>query len=404
MIHRHKHPTMKNLQMVDLRSQYRHIRRKLRKRLRKVIKESAFINGSEVKLFQQNLEQYLGVRHVIPCASGTEALQIALMALPLEEGDEVIIPDFTFVSAAEVACLLGLRPVFVDIDPQTFVMNPAAVERAVTERTRVIVPTHLFGQCTNMSAVMEIAEKYGLYVIEDACQSLGADYILREGSGQLQMGLFTYDYRCADKGVRKKAGTIGHIGCTSFFPSKNLGCYGDGGAIFTDDDDLAARMRQIANHGSEKRYSYQTTGLNSRLDSVQAAVLNVKLPYLNSYNARRQEAAAFYDRAFISCMQLKVPVRCPYSTHIFHQYCLLCRSEQERKALQFHLQKMGIPTKIYYPKPLHLQEAFRFLGGKVGDFPVSEDISKRIIAIPMHTELSQKQLRYISAAILNFFN
>ena len=395
---------MKEIQMVDLQSQYKHIRRKIRKRVKNVIKHSAFINGDETRIFQQNLAHYLGIHHVIPCANGTEALQIALMALPLEEGDEVIIPAFTFISAAETASLLGLKPVFVDIDPQTFVMDPKRVEQAITCKTKVIIPTHLFGQCVDMGAIMEIAETYKLYIVEDACQSLGADYILREGSGQLQMGPFTYDYRCTDKGIRKKAGTIGHIGCTSFFPSKNLGCYGDGGAIFTDDDDLAARMRQLANHGSTKRYNHRCIGLNSRLDSVQAAVLNVKLPYLDYYNRKRQEAAAFYDRAFISCMQLKVPVRCQYSTHIFHQYCLLCRSERERNALRFHLENMGVPTRVYYPKPLHLQEAFAYLGHKAGDFPVSEDICKRIIAIPMHTELSAKQLRYISRAILDFFD
>lgn len=394
---------MKKIKMVDLRLQHKHIRRKIRRSLKQLFINSDYINGHEVERFQHSLEKFLGIAHVIPCASGTDALQIALMALELEPGDEVIIPDFTFISAAEVVRLLGLTPVFVDIDPHTFNLDPDAVEQAITAKTRVIIPTHLFGQCAEMTRIMEIATRYRLYVVEDACQAMGAEYIMREGSGQLQMGPFTYDYRCSPQGVRKKAGTIGHIGCTSFFPSKNLGCYGDGGAVFTDDDYLAEKMRMIANHGSARKYYHSTIGLNSRLDSIQAAILNIKLPRLNWYNFKRRNAAHYYDTAFVSCMQLKVPSRCPHSTHIFHQYCLLCRSERERNELRFHLENRGIPSMVYYPVPLHLQECFADLNYKKGDFPVSEDTCKRILAIPMHTELRKKQLRYISSTILDFF-
>lgn len=390
--------------MVDLRSQHKHIRRTIRKRIDNVIRSASFIQGKEVEAFERNLENYLEVNHVLGCASGTDALQIALMALDLQAGDEIILPAFTFISAAEVISLLGLTPVLVDVDPETFNMNPFAVEDAVTDRTKAVIATHLFGQCCDMTRIMEIAEKFGLFVIEDACQSLGAEYILREGAGELQMGPFTYNYRCTSQGVRKKAGTIGHIGCFSFFPSKNLGCYGDGGALCTNLDDIAARMRQIANHGACQKYEHKMIGLNSRLDAIQAAILNAKLPRLNRYNHKRRQAAGFYDRAFISCMQLKVPGRNPHSTHIFHQYCLLCRSERERNALRFHLESRGVPSMVYYPTPIHLQEGYSFLGYEKGDFPVSEDICRRIMAIPMHTELSRKQLHYITSSILDFFN
>ena len=395
---------MRKIQMVDLRRQHKHIRRTIRKRIKRVIKSTSFIQGEEVRLFEKNLEDFLEVKHVVSCASGTDALQIAMMALELQAGDEIIQPAFTYISAAEAAVLLGLKPVLVDIDPETFNMLPSAVEAAITERTRAIVATHLFGQCCDMASIMEIAERHSLFVIEDACQAMGAEYILREGVGELQMGPFTYNYRCSDQGVRKKAGTIGHIGCFSFFPSKNLGCYGDGGAICSNLDDLALRARQIANHGAVRKYVHAAIGINSRLDSIQAAVLNAKLPLINWYNFQRQLAAGFYDRAFVSCMQLKVPGRNPHSTHVFHQYCLLCRSERERNALRFHLESLGIPTMVYYPLPIHLQEAYAFAGNGEGSFPVAEDTCRRIMAIPIHTELSQKQLRYITRSILDFFN
>ncbi len=395
---------MKRIKMLDLRAQDKRCRRKIRKGIKRVIKSVDFINGKEVGVFQRRLESYLGVKHVIPCGNGTDAIQISLMALDLVPGDEVIVPAFTFVAAAEAVRLLGLKPVFADIDVNTFNIDPAAVERAVTDRTRAIIPVHLFGQCADMTSIMEIAAKYRLFVIEDTCQALGSDYIIREGTGQLQMGPFTYDYRCTEHGIRKKAGTIGHIGCTSFFPSKSLGAYGDGGAVFTNDDELADRIRKIASHGAGRRYIHQYIGVNSRLDTIQAVVLNAKLPFINRHSLKRSRIAAFYDKEFVSCMQLKVPSRAPHSTHIFHQYCLLCRSERERNALQFHLESWGIPTRVYYPLPLHLQQAFVGLGYRKGDFPVAENVAKRIMAIPIHPNLKRRQIRYISKGILSFFD
>ena len=293
--------------MVDIRRQDKRVRRRIRKSWKRIVKASDFINGRDVELFQTRMQQYMGVEHVIPCANGTDALQISLMALNLEPGDEVIVPAFSFVSTAEVVKVLGLKPVFVDIDCNTFNIDATLIESAITDRTRAIIPAHLFGQCADMALIMDIAARYNLFVIEDACQALGSDYILREGTGQLKMGPFTYDYRCVKEGIRKKAGTVGHIGCTSFFPTKNLGCYGDGGAIFTNSNELADRLRKIAQHGSAKRYVHSLVGVNSRLDTLQAAVLNAKLPYLDRYNAKRAQIAMVYDRYFVSCMQLKVP-------------------------------------------------------------------------------------------------
>lgn len=395
---------MKSIKMADIRKQDRRLQRRIRKSVRHIVKTSDFIEGKEVALFQENLRQYMGVEHVIPCASGTDALQIALMSLNLEPGDEVIVPAFTFVSTAEVVKMLGLKVVFVDIDCNTFNMDATALESLITDRTRVIIPVHLFGQCADMSLIMDVAARYNLFVIEDACQALGADYILREGTGQLKMGPFTYDYRCQKEGIRKKAGTVGHIGCTSFFPSKSLGCYGDGGAIFTNSNELADRLRKIAHHGSSKRYVHSLVGVNSRLDTIQAAVLNAKLPYLNRNNAKRAQIAGVYDKAFVSCMQLKVPGRAPHSSHIFHQYCLICRSERERNALRFHLESMGIQSMVYYPAPLHLQKAFADLGYKEGDFPVAEATSQRILAIPVNPLLKRRQVNYITEGILSFFD
>lgn len=395
---------MKSIKMLDIRKQDRRVRRRIRKSIKRIIKTSDFIDGKEVELFQSKLKQYMGVEHVIPCANGTDALQIALMSLNLEPGDEVIVPAFTFVSTAEVVKMLGLKVVFVDIDCNTFNIDATAIERAITDRTRAIIPVHLFGQCADMALIMDIAARYNLFVIEDACQAFGADYILREGTGQLKMGPFTYDYRCQKEGIRKKAGTVGHIGCTSFFPSKNLGCYGDGGAIFTNSNELADRLRKIARHGSSKRYVHTLVGVNSRLDSIQAAVLNAKLPYLDRNNAKRVQIASLYDRNFVSCMQLKVPGRAPHSSHIFHQYCLICRSERERNALRFHLESLGIQTKVYYPAPLHLQKAFADLGYKEGDFPVAESTAQRILAIPINPILKKKQIRYITEGLLTFFD
>ena len=395
---------MKTIKMLDIRRQDKRVRRRIRKSWKRILKASDFINGKEVDLFQARLEQYMGVEHVIPCANGTDALQIALMALNLEPGDEIIVPAFSFVSTAEVVKMLGLKVVFVDIDCNTFNIDATAIESAITDRTRAIIPAHLFGQCADMALIMDIAARYNLFVIEDACQSLGADYILREGTGQLKMGPFTYDYRCVKEGIRKKAGTVGHIGCVSFFPGKNLGAYGDGGAIFTNSNELADRLRKIARHGSAKPYVHSLVGVNSRLDSLQAAVLNAKLPYLDRYNEKRAQIAMMYDRYFVSCMQLKVPGRATHSSHIFHQYCLLCRSERERNTLRFHLESLGIPSKVYYPAPLHLQKAFADLGYKEGDFPVAESTAQRILAIPVHPLLKRKQVEYIAEGILSFFD
>lgn len=395
---------MKSIKMLDIRKQDRRVRKRIRKGIRRIVKTSDFIDGKDVELFQTSLKRYMGVEHVIPCANGTDALQIALMSLNLEPGDEVIVPAFTFVSTAETVKMLGLKVVFVDIDCNTFNIDATAIERAITDRTRAIIPVHLFGQCADMSLVMDIAARYNLFVIEDACQAFGADYILREGTGQLKMGPFTYDYRCQKEGIRKKAGAVGHIGCTSFFPSKNLGCYGDGGAIFTNSNELADRLRKISHHGSSKRYVHTLVGVNSRLDSIQAVVLNAKLPYLDRNNAKRNQIASVYDRNFVSCMQLKVPARAPHSSHIFHQYCLICRSERERNALRFHLESLGIQTKVYYPAPLHLQKAFADLGYKEGDFPVAETTAQRILAIPINPILKKKQIRYITEGILTFFD
>ncbi len=374
---------MKKLQMVDLRSQYLSIKTEIDKGIQDVIDSCAFINGPAVQLFQKNLEQYLGVKHVIPCANGTDALQVAMMALNLKPGDEVITTSFTFIATAEVIALLQLTPVLVDVDPDTFNIDPKAIERAITPKTRAIVPVHLFGQTAPMEEIMEIAEKHHLYVIEDNCQAIGSDYIFNDG-------------------LRKKAGSIGHIGCTSFFPSKNLGCYGDGGAIFTNDDELAKQMRVVVNHGMTVRYYHDYVGVNSRLDSIQAAILNVKLAHLDEYAAKRRAAADFYDKAFENHPNLKTPARYGKSTHVFHQYTLVTQNV-DRKALIEYLTAKEIPAMIYYPVPLHMQKAYLDPRYKPGDFPVTEHLSETVFSLPMHTELEEDQLSYITGSVLQFF-
>ncbi len=373
---------MKKIQMVDLRSQYLKIKEEIDAGIQEVIDSCAFINGPAVHAFQADLEAYLGVKHVIPCANGTDALQVAMMALGLKPGDEVITTSFTFIATAEVIALLGLTPVLVDVEPDTFNIDPDAVERAITPKTKAIVPVHLFGQCANMDAIMEIAGKHDLYVIEDACQAIGADYIFSDGS-------------------LKKAGTIGHIGCTSFFPSKNLGCYGDGGAIFTIDDKLAGDMRAVVNHGMKIRYYHDVIGVNSRLDSIQAAVLKVKLKYLDDYARERRRAADHYDKAFTPYPQLKTPARWKNSTHVFHQYTLVTEGI-DRNALQKHLTDRDVPAMIYYPVPLHMQKAYLDPRYKEGDFPVTEMLSERVISLPMSTELDDEQLEYITSSVISF--
>ena len=371
---------MKKIQMVDLQSQYLRIKQEIDAGIQDVIDSAAFEKGPKVTDFQHLLEAYTGARHVIPVGNGTDALQIALMGLGLRPGDEVITPTFTFIATAEVVALLGLTPVVVDVDWETMNMDIASVRRAITPRTKAIVPVHLFGQCADMEALMALAEEQHLYVVEDACQAIGARYTFANGE-------------------TKQAGTIGHIGCTSFFPSKNLGCYGDGGAIFTNDDELAAKMRAIANHGMVVRYHHDMIGVNSRLDSIQAAVLDAKLPHLDEYIAARQKAAACYDEAFKNCPALLVPGRQAHSTHVFHQYTLRVTGS-DRDKLREGLAERGIPAMIYYPVPLHQQKAYLDPRYKDGDFPAAEKLAACVLSLPMHTELDNEQLEYITSSVL----
>ncbi len=375
---------MKKIQMVDLKSQYQHIKQEVDLGINEVIESCAFINGPAVRQFQEDLEKYLQVKHVIPCANGTDALQVAMMALGLKSGDEVITTSFTFIATAEVIALLQLTPVLVDVDQNTFNIDLKAIEKAITPKTKAIVPVHLFGQTAPMEEIMEIAKKHNLQVIEDNCQAIGSDYIFKDGT-------------------RKKSGTIGHIGCTSFFPSKNLGCYGDGGAIFTNDDELAKQMRVVVNHGMTVRYYHDFIGVNSRLDSIQAAILKAKLPHLDEYAAKRRAAADFYDKAFGNHPKLKIPTRYSRSTHVFHQYTLVTR-DLDRQGLIDHLNSKGIPAMIYYPVPLHLQKAYLDPRYKPGDFPVTEHLSNSVFSLPMHTELDADQLTYIAESVLEFVN
>jgi UDP-2-acetamido-2-deoxy-ribo-hexuluronate aminotransferase len=375
---------MKKIQMVDLKSQYQHIKQEVDLGINEVIESCAFINGPAVRQFQEDLEEYLQVKHVIPCANGTDALQVAMMALGLKSGDEVITTSFTFIATAEVIALLQLTPVLVDVDQNTFNIDLKAIEKAITPKTKAIVPVHLFGQTAPMEEIMEIAKKHNLQVIEDNCQAIGSDYIFKDGT-------------------RKKSGTIGHIGCTSFFPSKNLGCYGDGGAIFTNDDELAKQMRVVVNHGMTVRYYHDFIGVNSRLDSIQAAILKAKLPHLDEYAAKRRAAADFYDKAFGNHPKLKIPTRYSRSTHVFHQYTLVTR-DLDRQGLIDHLNSKGIPAMIYYPVPLHLQKAYLDPRYKPGDFPVTEHLSNSVFSLPMHTELDADQLTYIAESVLEFVN
>jgi dTDP-4-amino-4,6-dideoxygalactose transaminase len=376
--------TAPKIQMVDLKTQYERIKTEVDAAIQQVIENTAFINGPEVKSFQADLEKYLGVKHVIPCANGTDALQIAMMALDLKPGDEVITADFTYVATAEVIALLGLSPVLVDVYSDTFDINVEAIEKAITPKTKAIVPVHLFGQCANMEAIMNLARKYNLYVIEDTAQAIGADYTFSDGQ-------------------KKKAGTIGTVGCTSFFPSKNLGCYGDGGALYTNDDVLAAKIRMIANHGQSVQYVHDSIGVNSRLDSIQAAVLRVKLKHLDEYAAARNKVAAYYDKAFANHPKVKTPARVKNSTHVFHQYTLQLNGV-DRSALREYLSENGIPAMIYYPIPLHLQKAYTDARYKAGDFPITEQLCASVISLPMHTEMTEETLHYITTKFLNFIN
>lgn len=375
---------MNPINMVDLKGQYLKIKNEIDKRVLDVIESTAFINGPEVKTFQQNLEKYLDVKHVIPCANGTDALQVAMMALDLKPGDEVITASFTFIATAEVIALLGLKPVLVDVNPETFNIDPAAIRKAITPQTKAIVPVHLFGQAAEMEEIMAIAKEHNLFVIEDNAQAIGAEYTFADGH-------------------KKKAGTIGHIGCTSFFPSKNLGCYGDGGAIFTNDDVLADKLRIVVNHGMKVRYYHDLIGVNSRLDSIQAAILDVKLKHLDEYAAARNKAASYYDKAFSKTTKLSIPGRYIKSNHVFHQYTLITNGV-DRIALQQFLAEKGIPMMIYYPVPLHMQKAYIDPRYKEGDFPVTEFLCEKVISLPMHTELDEDQLHFITDSVLEFLN
>ena len=375
---------MKKIQMVDLIGQYEKIQPEIDKAVIDVIRSSAYINGPEVTAFRSELENYLKVKHVIPCANGTDALQIAMMALGLKPGDEVITASFTYVATAEVIALLQLKPVLVDVLPGTFTIDPKAIEAAITPKTKAIVPVHLFGQCADMDTINAIAKKHNLFVIEDIAQAIGADYTMRNGTVQ-------------------KAGTLGIIGCTSFFPSKNLGCYGDGGALFTNDDALGKKIKMIANHGQSVQYYHDEVGVNSRLDSIQAAILRIKLRHLDEYASARQKVAAFYDRAFANHPNIIIPERFPNSTHVFHQYTLVLKNSN-RDQLREYLASKEIPAMIYYPVPLHFQKAYTDPRYKAGDFPVTEWLCANVISLPIHTEMNEETLNYITENVLGFLN
>lgn len=368
--------------MVDLQGQYEKIKDKIKPAFDHILDTAYYINGPEVKEFQQDLEKYLNVKHVIPCANGTDALQIAMMGLGLKPGDEVITVDFTFAATVEVIALLGLTPVLIDVEKDTFNMDIQALKKAITPKTKAIVPVHLFGQCANMEEILKIAKEHNLFVIEDNAQAIGADYTFSDGT-------------------KKKSGTMGNVGTTSFFPSKNLGCYGDGGAIFTNDDDLAHTIRGIVNHGMYKRYYHDVVGVNSRLDSLQAAVLKIKLPLLDNYCDARRNAADFYTNAFAKCNKIETPVTSDFTSHVFHQYTLKLKGI-DRDALHKHLLDKGIPNAIYYPVPLHNQKAYQDKRYNEEDFKVTNELCKTVISLPMHTELDQEQQQFIVDAVLEF--
>jgi UDP-2-acetamido-2-deoxy-ribo-hexuluronate aminotransferase len=373
---------MEKIKMVDLLGQYMQIKSEIDDAIEKVLTATTFIQGPEVNQFASSLCKYLNAGHVIPCANGTDALQIAMMALGLKEGDEVILPVHTYVATAEVIALLGLTPVFVDVDENTFNIDTHQLEKKISEKTRAIVPVHLYGQCADMEPILSVARKNDLYVIEDTAQALGAEYIFSDGK-------------------RKKAGTMGTIGTTSFFPSKNLGCFGDGGAIFTNDSDLAEKIKMIANHGQKMKYHHDVIGVNSRLDTLQAAILNVKLKYLDAYTKSRQQVASLYNKSLTKIDYLQTPKKVDYSTHVYHQYTIKVKT-RNRDDLKKFLESNGVPTMVYYPVPLHLQKAYKRKGFETGSFPVTEELSKTVISLPMHTEMSEEELHYICQRIENF--
>jgi len=367
------------IQMVDLKSQYLKIKPEIDEAIQQVINSSVFIKGPQVTSFEKALANQIEVDHVIGCANGTDALQIAMMALDLKPGDEVITTTFSFIATVETIGLLGLKPILVDVDPNTFNIDASALEEVITPATKAIIPVHLFGQCADMEPIMHFAEEHDLYVIEDTAQAISAEYIFSGGQ-------------------TRKAGSIGHIGCTSFFPSKNLGAYGDGGALFTNDSILAHKLRSIINHGSEVKYYHTRLGVNSRLDTLQAAILGVKLKYLNDYSLARKQAADYYDQIIKGIDEISIPYRDPKSSHVFHQYTLTV-NPRYRDELKSALTAKGIPSMVYYPVPMHLQEAFTNLGYQEGDFPVAERLCKSVLSLPMHTELTRDQQDYIAENI-----
>lgn len=375
---------MRPIQMVDLKQQYIKIKDEVDAAIHEVLDSTGFINGKAVTEFAAGLSLYSGSKHVIPCANGTDALQIAMMALDLQSGDEVITPSFTYIATTEVIALLKLKPVFVEVDPKTFCIDPVALEKAITPRTRAIVPVHLYGHSAPMEEIMEIAARHNLYVIEDNAQAIGSHYAFRNGT-------------------TKKTGSIGTIGATSFFPSKNLGCYGDGGAIFTNDDALANKLKMIANHGQSRRYYHELVGCNSRLDTIQAAVLNVKLKNLDDYIASRRKAADYYDRVFAKNPKIITPYRASYSHHVFHQYTLILEGVN-RNGLNEYLASKNIPSMIYYPVPAHRQQMFAAFGGASYQLATTDWLTERVISLPMHTELEEEQLQFISSAVLEYVN
>ena len=380
---------MRPIQMVDTKTQYQKIKAQIDRSVIDVMESSAFINGKAVHDFTANLTSYIGVKHTIPCANGTDALQIAMMALGLQPGDEVITPSFTYIATTEVIALLRLTPVFVEVDPQTFCMDAAALEKAITKKTKAIVPVHLYGHAAAMDEIMAIAKKHNLYVIEDNAQAIGCDYT------------------CSN-GTKMKTGSIGHIGTTSFYPSKNLGAFGDGGAIFTNDDDLAAKMKMVANHGQSRQYYHDVVGCNSRLDSIQAAILDIKLKHLDEYINARRSAADYYDKAFEGHPKVITPYRAAYSRHVFHQYTILLQGVKDtavyRDGLKQFLAEHKIPSMIYYPVPGHKQKMFEQFNVASEVMPVTDRLTQQVISLPIHTELDEEQLNFITSKVLDYLN
>lgn len=375
---------MRPLQMVDTKTQYQKIKKEVDAAVIGVMESSMFIGGKAVNEFAENLAKYHGSKHCIPCANGTDALQIAMMALGMEPGDEVIVPSFTYIATVEVAGLLHIKPIFVEVDQKTFCIDPAVIEKAITPKTKAIIPVHLYGQAADMEKIMAIAAKHNLFVIEDNAQAIGCDYTFSNGTV-------------------KKTGSIGHIGCTSFYPSKNLGAFGDGGAMFTDDDELANKLRMIASHGQSKRYYHDVVGCNSRLDAMQAAILNIKLKYLDEYIVARRKAADFYDKSFAENKSITIPFRESNNKHVFHQYTLVLNGV-DRDGLSQFLTEQGVPNMIYYPVPAHRQKMFDAFGGSSYDLPLTDWLTERVISLPIHTELDEEQQSFIAQKVLEFIN